>query len=250
MYVFIMTTPASNVLDDITARFHSLYILEKSQPPDINHRIPSMFVFDRIASDMGYDELYSHEISVVSSHLGIVKKSITFNNADNRFIRKLKMGEYSTITPRMLAKYIQKYTNHKRITLVCIVGITERLPVLREDDEVSKTTETSETTDTTQTFEEVRSYMLDSIRKTTCYSDLRDTLRVGEEVVVSYASRGSGGEVLPEEPICDTPPTPSPKKGEKDTDDTKDADVCSVATVQDSVCSIRVIHRPFLFSLK
>ena len=229
-----ITTP-NTVVDEIISRFNALYILENTPTPDLSHHIPSMFVFDRIASDMGYEELYSHEISIVSSRLGITKKSITFNNTDNRFLKKLKRGEYNTVTPRMLAKYIQKYTDHRRITLVCIVGIVERLPVLKEDE-----------AEDTSTFAEVKSFLLDTIRKTTCYDALKETLRIGEEVAVSYASRGC---------IDDTS---SPKNN-----DTKDSvindattakeerlnsDVESITSVGSS--SIRVIRRPFLFSLK
>lgn len=221
-----------NVLDDFVSRFHALYILDSS--PDL---IPSMFVFDRIASDMGYDELYSHEIAVLSSRLGVTKKSVAFNNTDNLFLKKLKRGEYNTVTPRMLAKYIQKYTDHRRITLVCIVGIKERLPVLREDEE-----------EDASTFGEVKSFLLDTISKTTTFDALKSTLRIGEEVAVSFASRGCSEE---------TSPLTSPKEVVAKKEDavvsapSRDCESVDTSDVKSvSVSSIRVIRRPFLFSLK
>jgi hypothetical protein len=225
-------------VDEIITRFNALYILENTPTPDLSHHIPSMFIFDRIASDMGYEEVYSHEISTASSRLGITKKSITFNNTDNQFLKKLKRGEYNTVTPRMLAKYIQKYTDHRRITLVCIVGIVERLPVLKEDE-----------TEDTSTFAEVKSFLLDTIRKTTCYSALKDTLRIGEEVAISYASR-----------VCSN--TPDSTISSPTNNDTKDKVTTDTTIVKDELSSndigsilsvgssIRVIRRPFLFSLK
>ena len=154
----------------------------------------------------------------------------------------------------MLANYLQKYTNHRRITLVCIIGITECTPLLCETDDNSVSSIQN------RSFEELKSFVIERIQKTHDFTTLKSSLHVIGEVVSSVFSDDSTMLSITKQNISIETQDESNRSVSKKHINSKEQSVEQIMSShdtsnntdinQENTSIIRIIRRPFLFSIK